>query len=65
MLKSKKLRDSLLKYLISQNIFADKSYYPLLHFQPALKREVKINIAILKIVKKIQINICYFLVIKV
>ncbi len=42
-LKNKKIRDALLKYLISQNIFADKSYYPLLHLQPALKMRNKNN----------------------
>ncbi len=43
LLPNKKCRDGLLKYLKYNKIFADKSYFPLLHKQPALKNKIKIT----------------------
>ena len=53
-LKDKKTRENLLKYLISKKIFADKSYFPLLHLQPALKNRIKVKKNSLKISEQLS-----------
>ena len=53
-LKDKKTRENLLKHLISKKIFADKSYFPLLHFQPALKNRIKVKKNSLKISEQLS-----------
>ena len=53
-LKDKKTRENLLKHLMSKKIFADKSYFPLLHFQPALKNKIKIKKDSLKVSEQLS-----------